>query len=206
MSKVYVYGVTDAPPFTMSVDGVEDATEVRTVEHGPLRAVVSDVETIEPPETDANVQAHDDVLRAVMTGGDGRTVVPMQFGMVFESERPLKNVLRSGRPAFTRSLNEVEGTFEVGVKVVAPDTSEVSTAVQEVIAEEFADASEAESEGDQFSDRLVLNRSYLVDRDEQDAFDDAVDRVRERHEDMTVQYAGPYAPYNFVDVHVGAER
>lgn len=206
MSEVYVYGVTDAPSFTMTVDGVEGAAEVRTVEHGPLEAVVSDIETRDPPETDENVRAHDDVLRAVMTGGDGRTVVPMQFGMVFESERPLKNVLRSGRPAFTRSLNEVEGTAEVGVKVVAPDDGDVTAGVRESIADELEPISEAESRGDRFSDRLVLNRSYLVDRTEQDAFDDAIDRVRERHDEMTVQYAGPYAPYNFVDVHVGAER
>ncbi|AUV82452.1 protein gvpF [Salinigranum rubrum] len=206
MSKVYVYGVTDAAPFTASLDGVEDATEVRTVEHDPLAAVVSDVEEREPPRTDENVQAHDEVLRSVMTGGDGRTVVPMQFGMVFEGEGPLRNVLRSGRPTFTRSLNEVDGTFEFGVKVVAPDDGGVPPAVTESVSEELASASVAEADGDQFSDRLVLNRSYLVERAEREAFDDAIDRVRERHDSLTVRYTGPYAPYNFVDIHIGAER
>lgn len=206
MSNVYVYGVTDTTPYTASVDGVEDATEVRTVEHGPLGAVVSDIETMEPPETDENARAHDEVLRRVMTDDDGRTVVPMQFGMVFESERELKNILRNGRVVFTRSLNEVDGAFELGVKVVAPDETAEWSDAREAIGEELTAVSESESEGDRFSDRLVLNRSYLVERADRSAFDDAIERIRDDHDSLTVQYSGPYAPYNFVDIHIGAER
>jgi len=52
----------------------------------------------------------------------------------------------------------------------------------------------------------VLNRSYLVEREDREAFDDAVARIRDAHEEVTVQYTGPWAPYNFVDIEIGVEQ
>lgn len=204
--KRYVYGVIEAEPLDLDVDGVGGTTSVSTVEHRKHAAVVGDVDTLDPERSDENVQAHDEVLRTVMTHGEGRTVVPMQFGMVFENDRALKNVLRSGRRAFTKALREANGMVELGVKVVA-DEDEVVDAdgIREAVETELGPLSVRVSEGDRFSDRLVLNRSYLVERSDREAFDEAVDRIRDAHEGVTVQYTGPWAPYNFVDIEIGVE-
>lgn len=205
--KRYVYGIIENEPLTLDVEGVDGADTVYTVEYQKHAALVSDIDTMDPEQSDENVTAHDEVLRTVMTHGEGRTVVPMQFGMVFESNRALKNVLRSGRIAFTRALREVSGKVELGVKAVAPEDGDVDTeALRDAVEKELEPLSVNVAEGDQFSDRLVMNRSYLVERENKEAFDDAIDRVREADENVTIQYSGPWAPYNFVDVEIGVKQ
>lgn len=203
--KLYAYGVTqDAGDLALDETGVDGADDIYTVSHGPLAAVVSAIDEQDPDRSDENVRAHDDVLRALLVDAE-RTVVPMQFGMVFDGKRPLKNILRSGRPTFSRSLNDIEGTYELGVKVVVDEDTQVDReAVEAAVDERLSAASVGTVENDLFSDRLVVNRSYLVERDERETFDEAVTELDEEYESLTFQYTGPWAPYNFVDIAIEA--
>lgn len=204
--KLYVYGVIEDESVDVSTTGVKGADDVYTVAHRTHAAVVSDIDTLDPDETDENARAHDEVLREVMDEGDGRGVVPMRFGMVFESERALKNVLRNSRVELRRSLRQADSREEVGIKVLLPqdgvaDSDSVQTAIENELDDKAADV----AEGDLFSDRLLMNRSYLVDRENRERFNDAIDTVRETHSDLTVQYSGPWAPYSFVDFTIKKE-
>lgn len=208
MTHRYVYGIIDGnDPVEFETDAVAGADRVYTVSHRRLGAVVSDIDTTEPEETDEDAQRHDDVLREVMDYDGGRTIVPMQFGMAFESDRTLKNVLRGARPAFRRAMNDVEGRIELGVKVVRDEDADVDReAIEEGVADELEPIATQSVPNDLFSDRLVLNRSYLVDRDEREEFDEAVARLEEEYDDLTFRYTGPFAPYSFVDVKIGAQQ
>lgn len=205
--KLYAYGVVDDADFELDVEGVAGATRAYTVSHGPLAAVVTDIDTLEPDLSDENARAHDDVLQTVLVADSGRTVVPMQFGSVFENARTLKNVLRGGRHAFTKSLRDIDGLLEFGVKlIVEEDTSIDADEIRTSARERLAAASVQETENDLFSERLVMNRSYLVERDERAAFDEAVDELTDDYGDvLTVQYTGPWPPYNFVDIEIGTQ-
>lgn len=204
---VYAYGIVEQEDLRLSIDGVRGAGEVYTVDYRNLSAVVSDVDTTDPERTDEDVEAHNDVLRTVMEHGDGRTVVPMSFGMAFKNERTLKGVVRGARRAFRKALNDVDGTVELGVKVVdtgaaGRDGDAVRSDVAGLLSEHALDS----TDDDLFSDRLVLNRSYLVERGRRESFDGAVDEVEATvGDDYSVHYTGPWAPYNFVDIRVGAE-
>lgn len=207
MSYRYVYGVVrsdDAVAF--ETDAVGGADEVYPIDHNRLAAVVSDVDTTDPERTDENATRHDDVLREYMQYDGGRTVVPMQFGMVFENDRALKNVLRGGRPAFRHALDDVEGSVELGLKVVRDEDETIDPDdVREAVESELA-ALVADSVANRlFSDRLVLNRSYLVDRADREAFDEAVAGLEDAYDDLTFRYTGPFAPYSFVDIQIGAK-
>ena len=207
-SHLYSYGVIEADgDLERAVDGVEGADRVYTVSHGPLAAIVSDIDEMDPERTDENARAHDDVLQAILVE-EGRTVVPMRFGMTFKNGRSLKSVLRGGRRAFTKARREIDGFVEMGVKLVADEDAELDRgAIVEDVAERLRAVSEEEAENDLFSDRLVFNRSYLVDRDDREAFDEAVSAVDDDYgDDLTIQYTGPWAPYNFVDIEIGAKR
>jgi hypothetical protein len=130
----------------------------------------------------------------------------MSFGMAFKSERTLKGVIRGARRAFRKALNDVEGTVELGVKVVDTGADAPRSEVRAGVDERLSELAVEETDDDLFSDRLVLNRSYLVERDRRAAFDDAIDEVEAEYGDgVTVQYTGPWAPYNFVDIQIGAE-
>lgn len=203
---VYAYGVVEQADLELDVDGVDGATALRTVDYRNLSALVTDVDTTDPERTDENVEAHNRVLQTVLEHDGGRTVVPMGFGMAFKNTRTLKGVMRGARRAFRKALNEVDGTVELGVKLV--DTADEDLdhdAVRADVAERLGALAVEDTDDDLFSDRLVLNRSYLVARDERDAFDDAIDAVEADYPGLTVQYTGPWAPYNFVDIQIGAE-
>lgn len=206
--NLYVYGVIEARDLDLQVDGVAEAERVYTVTHRNLSALVSDIEAEEAERSDENVRAHDEVLREVLEHDGGHTIVPMQFGMVFASKRALENVLRGGRRAFTTALRDVAGTVELGVKVVSEsDTNVDDERIRQLAAETFEPVSVDYVENGLFSDRLVVNRSYLVERDHQDEFSAAVESFENGlDEDVIVQYTGPWAPYNFVDIEIGAQR
>lgn len=206
--NLYTYGIIDDEDITLDVEGVADATEVHTVSYQSLAAVVSTIDTTDPDRTDPAVEAHNNVLQQVLEYDGGRTVVPMSFGMAFKNARTLKGVLRGARPALRSALNDIDGTVELGVKVLTSGDDTLSeTAVQSDITEMLAAVSINETDNDLFSDRLILNKSYLVDRAERGAFDDAIDDIEAAYGDsVTVQYTGPWPPYNFVDIHIGAEQ
>ena len=205
-SHLYAYGVIEAEDLELDMEGVEGEGPVRTVTYRTLSAVVTPIGDIDVERSDENTRAHDEVLRAVMTEGEGRTVVPMQYGMTFKSARTLKSVMRGGRRAFRKALMDVDGKVELGVKLVGPeDGSLTRDDVAADISERLVAVSDGEAENDLYSDRLLFNRSYLVDVDEQEAFGEAVSALEADYPDATVQYTGPWAPYNFVDVEIGAE-
>jgi len=206
-SNRYTYGVIEQGSLDVDVTGVNGSEPIRTVDYRSLSAVVSDIEEMDPERTDENTTAHDEVLRAVLKSDGGRTVVPMRFGMVFKTENALKNILRNGRVAFRRSLNDLDGMVELGVKLVTKEGSTVDRpAVVEDVATRLRAAADTEAGNDLYSDRLVFNRSYLVERDDQTAFDDIVSEIETEYgDDLHVQYNGPWAPYNFVDIEIGTE-
>ena len=206
-NQLYVYGVVECEDVEFETDGVEGASVAYSVEQPPLAAVVGDVDTMEPDRSDANIRAHEAVLQDLLAYDGGRTVVPMSFGMTFRDAETLRNLLEGAAPAFTKALEEIEGKIELGVKVVAPPEGTVDgTAIRQAAADRFDDIAAATTRGDQFSDRLVLNRSFLVDRDDQEAFNEAVGEFQEEYDDLMVQYTGPWPAYNFADIQIGAKQ
>ncbi|WP_423744844.1 GvpL/GvpF family gas vesicle protein (plasmid) [Haladaptatus sp. SPP-AMP-3] len=206
-SNRYVYGVVEKNEFEFDTETVGDADRVYTVTYRSLSAVVSDIDTTDPERTDEDSKTHDEVLRDVLERDDVDAVVPMQFGMAFKDNRSLKSVLRGARRAFRKALNEVDGHVELGVKLVAGEGDELPRdEIREDVGERLAAVAESETEDDLFSDRLVLNRSYLVATEDRETFAAEVGEIRDEYGELTVQFTGPWAPYNFVDIHVGAQR
>ncbi len=207
MSHRYVYGVVNADEaIEFEADAVAGAETVYPIRHRRVAALVSDIETTEPERTDEDAKRHDDVLRDIMQMNGSRTVVPMQFGMVFENERALKNVLRGGSRAFRRSIREIEGSVELGLKIVSDEADSVDRdEVRTTVANELESVADDAVDNGLFSDRLILNRSYLVDHDDRGAFDEAIGRIENDYPELKVQYTGPFAPYSFVDIRIGAQ-
>ncbi|WP_224332749.1 GvpL/GvpF family gas vesicle protein [Haloprofundus halobius] len=201
---LYTYGVTDDGSFELDLTGVDGATSVYTVDYRRYSAVVSDIDTMEPEQTDENARLHDDVLQTLI---EDRTIVPMRFGMTFKNGRALKGVLRGGQRAFRRALMNVDGKVELGVKLVIEEGVDVDReAVRADVTERLTEVSDERAENDLFSDRLVVNDSYLVPHEDREAFGEAVGDVTEKYDgELKVQYTGPWAPYNFVDIEIGAQ-
>ncbi len=204
--NLYVYGITEQTDIELPVDGVGDGSTLRTVEYRSLAALVTDIDTTDPDRSDEAVAAHDSVLQTVIERDDIETVVPMGFGMAFKNARTLKGVMRGARRALRKALNDVEGCVELGVKLVDPaDGTADPDELRDRLESDLAPLGAGQTDDDLFSDRLIANRSYLVEQDRREAFDDAIDAIDADYEDVLVKYTGPWAPYNFVDIRIGAE-
>lgn len=206
--NLYTYGIIEQEDVELAVEGVAGADRIYTVDYKNLSAVVSDIDTTDPERTDEDVEAHNTVLQHVLEYDGGRTVVPMSFGMAFKSGRTLKSVLRGARRALRSTLNDIEGTVELGVKILAPaDDTGPQEDIQANVTDQLTELSINETENDLFTDRLIINKSYLVDRDQRDALDNAIDEIETEYDnELIIKYTGPWPPYNFVDIHIGTEQ
>lgn len=206
--NLYTYGVIEQEDIELTADGVGGADKIYTIEYRSLSAVVSDIDTTDPERTDEAVTNHNNVLQRILEYDDGRTVVPMSFGMAFKNGRTLKGVLRGARRALRSALNDIDGTIELGIKIISTgDESVDQSSLRTDLSDRLSSVSINETEDDLFSDRLILNRSYLVERTERSTFDDTIDEIESDYgDDVTVQYTGPWAPYNFVDIHISADQ
>jgi len=203
----YVYGIVEAgDALEFETDAVAGASTVYPIRHRRHAALVSNIETGEIERTDEDSRRHDQVLREAMEREGGRSIVPMRFGMIFKSDRALKNVLRGGRAAFRRTMREIEGRVELGVKLVRDADATVDREmVATDVAEELESIAVDTLENDLFSDRLVYNGTFLVEEADRERFASAVDAIDVRYEELTLRYTGPFAPYSFVDIEIGAQ-
>src|SRR5215211_5369912 len=56
-------------------------------------------------------------------------------------------------------------------------------------------------------DLMILNAAFLVDRAQEQAFDERVKETSRRYEDLlTFKYSGPWPPYNFVNIKLKLEK
>ena len=56
-------------------------------------------------------------------------------------------------------------------------------------------------------DRMILNAAFLVDRAQEQAFDERVKEASRNYEDvLSFKYSGPWPPYNFVNIKLKLEK
>jgi hypothetical protein len=56
-------------------------------------------------------------------------------------------------------------------------------------------------------DRMILNAAFLVDRAQEQAFDECVKETSRNYEELlTFKYSGPWPPYNFVNIKLKLEK
>jgi hypothetical protein len=56
-------------------------------------------------------------------------------------------------------------------------------------------------------DRMILNAAFLVDRAQEQSFDERVKETSRKYEDvLSFKYSGPWPPYNFVNIKLKLEK
>ena len=92
-----------------------EPTDVHTISHRELAAVVSDTPIEVFDATRENVLAHERVNEAVMKK---HTVIPMSFGTVFKTKDDIVELLRAAYDAFVDVLKKMDDKLEFGLKVL----------------------------------------------------------------------------------------
>jgi hypothetical protein len=181
--------------------------EVYTIPYKDVAAVVSDSSTKDYELTEDNAKRHEKVIKQVM---EDHAVVPAEFGTLIKNETILRHLLSKAYPPTKDCLKLVDNMVELGVKavinenIVPADAKQRRECISDILGSLKAKAKQAVT-GDLFSNRLILNTSFLVNKDDIDAFSDEVARLQKKYPLLKLLYSGPWAPYNFVYIRIGAK-
>jgi hypothetical protein len=126
---VYVYAITDAGHEEMpaSARPMDPRYGIRSVEHGGIKAIVSDVTLGEFGEDalkeglndlgwlESKVKSHEHVVDSVRAQG---SAVPMRFCTIYRDDAGVRGLLAEHHADLKRALAEVSGRAEYGVKAL----------------------------------------------------------------------------------------
>lgn len=201
---LYVYCIIRSSEERRSFGNIGfDGGEVYTLRYNDFAPVVSSSKMKEYGVDEVEINVHKTVVEHVMRE---YSVLPVAYGMVFKSDKLLGVAMKTGHRAMKKAMDSVDGKVELGVKVLLPRNSkELNGKIDECRSEMMGCLGEIAADSRSlklFSDRLLLNTSFLVDSDKLDEFSGCVGRLAEDYSSVKVQYSGPWPPYNFVDIQI----
>jgi len=206
---VYCIMAKDDAPKKLDMKGIENS-EITVFRYQDLVAVMSKTPLKEYEPIEKNVEKHKAVELHLLKD---HTILPVAFGMVFKSSGVLVNTMRKVYPVLKKSLRLVDNKIELGVKAIFPKEME-NFNLNGMSREEFQEECENDfvdtlskiavesKKGKLFSERLVFNRSFLVDRDKVDEFSEVLGKLDDKYAALQTKYTGPWPPYNFIDIRV----
>jgi hypothetical protein len=206
----YVYCVIPYPKEKESFGNLGfGSQEVYTLDYRDLAPVVSDVAYRDYAVDEEEVETHRKVVEQIM---QEHSVIPVAYGMAFKSKKLLQVAMSAGYQAMQKALGVVDGKVELGIKVFLPKELEnMDVPEREETSADFLQNLKAVSSDFKklklFSDRLIMNSAFLVDKAGIDEFSNQVGLLTEKYSNLRVQYSGPWPAYNFVDIHIlGGKR
>jgi len=129
------------------------------------------------------------------------TIIPLAFGTVFKDQEILENVLAKCHHAAKAALKLIEGKIELGVKVLKKELDEPDGLAKEIL-EPLSKIAVKTVPGDKFSDRLLLNNSFLVEKKKFSQFSAQVGELEEKYPELKFLYTGPWPPYSFINIKI----
>ena len=130
--------------------------------------------------------------------------------MVFKNKKILLFAMSKARKGMRRAVSVVDKKVELGLKIALPkDTNPSKDLKNEIESKFFKDLSKIAAESKKlrlFSDRLILNAAFLLDRDKVEEFSKMIEKLDFKDNSLKIQYSGPWPPYNFVDIRILSRR
>jgi hypothetical protein len=203
----YVYCMIKAPLQRKSFGNIGfGGEEVYTLEYRDFAPVVSNAPVKNYEVNDEEVELHRKVVEHVMKEHD---VIPVAYGMAFKNKKLLLFAMSAGYKAMRKAMTEITNKVELGVKVLLPK-EDASWDGKEQCRSDFMEALKKNNTQSKelklFSDRLIMNSAFLVDRDKIEDFSDEIAKLETKYANLKVQYSGPWPPYNFVDIQILSKR
>ncbi|MGD0495591.1 MAG: GvpL/GvpF family gas vesicle protein [Candidatus Bathyarchaeia archaeon] len=181
--------------------------EVHTIPYEEIAAVVSNSPMKDYEITEDNTRRHIEVLRQIM---ERHTVIPAEFGTTIKNDRILKHLLTKSHDLTRKCLKLVDNMVELGVKAILnsdtgfTDPEKRKECTSDILGTLNTMAKQSVT-GNLFTNRLVLNASFLVNKEDIDAFSEKVARLQEKYPMVKLLYSGLWPPHNFVYIKIGAQ-
>lgn len=194
----YVYGITNNKNIKLDFEGLKNQP-IQRWDINDITVLFSFYPTLHPLIEEKEALLHAEILNKLA----GKiNIVPMAFGTVFKDQEILKIVLTKSYLSVKKTLELIKNKIELGVKVVKKEG--VPGEANQEILEELSKLSVQSVMGDKFSERLLLNNSFLVERYKFTQFSDKVEELEQRYQDLKFIYTGPWPAYSFVNININA--
>ncbi len=175
---------------------------ITIIPYEDIGVLVSKYPFLNPILDEKEAMKHADILKKIVKR---TTIIPMAFGNVFNDEKILELVLKKSHNVIKESLEKIKNKIELGVKVIKNNEDNMVTNEDKITTEilnSLNNMSVKSVQGENFSERLLLNHSFLVEKNNFSKFSNAIAKLERKYKQFKFNYTGPWAPYSFVNIHI----
>lgn len=195
---IYVYGLIDKD-INRGIKGLKNKT-IEKVKFKDIWVLTSPYPNLHPMVKEDEVMYHANILKKI---AKRTAVIPMSFGTVFKNQEILEAVLEKSYYVIKDTLEGIRGKIELGVKVLKnPDSDDTYDKLASEILESLNKLSVKSVQGDRFSERLLLNHSFLVEKSRFSEFSEKIGELEMNNKDLKFVYTGPWPPYSFINIKI----
>jgi len=195
---LYLYGIVNKENAKLNIMGLKNKP-IEKINFKDISALTSSYPNLNPELNEKEAVQHANILKRI---AKKTTLVPTSFGTVFKDEEILETILSTSYHAVKQTLALIEGKIELGLKVVKNELGYVPNGIAQEILGSLDKLSVKSAKGDNFSDRLLLNHSFLVEKNNFSKFSNEIAKLEKKHKDLRFLYTGPWPPYSFVNINI----
>lgn len=198
---IYVYGITNNGNIKLNIKGLKNKP-IEKIDFRDIFVLTSLYPTLHPMLEEDEAMQHADILKKI---SKKTTVIPMSFGTIFKDQEILEIVLSKSYQAVKNTLVSIDNKIELGVKVIKNQLECADDSIASKILKSLDELSIKSIKGDNFSDRLLLNHSFLVEKNKFSKFSSQIAKLEKERKDLKFIYTGPWPPYSFVNIKIAGE-
>jgi len=195
---IYLYGIINKKNAKLNIRGLKNKP-IEEINFKDVSALTSSYPNLNPQLNEEEAVQHANILKRI---AKKTTVIPTSFGTVFKDNEILETVLSTSYQAVKQTLALIEGKIELGLKIVKNELGYVPNGIAQEILGSLDKLSVKSAKGDNFSDRLLLNHSFLVEKNNFSKFSNEIAKLEKKHKDLRFLYTGPWPPYSFVNINI----
>ena len=195
---IYLYGIINRKDAKLNIRGLKNKP-IEEINFKDISALTSSYPNLNPELNEEETVQHANILKRI---AKKTTIVPTSFGTVFKDEDILETILSTSYQAVKQTLALIEGKIELGLKVIKKESDYMPNGIAQEILNPLEKLSVKSAKGDNFTDRLLLNHSFLVEKNKFSKFSNEIAKLEKKHKDLRFLYTGPWPPYSFVNINI----
>jgi len=195
---LYLYGIVNKENAKLNIVGLKNKP-IEKINFKDISALTSSYPNLNPPLNEEEAVQHANILKRI---AKKTAIVPTSFGTVFKDEGILETILSTSYHAVKQTLALIEGKIELGLKVIRKESDYLPNGAAQEILNPLEKLSVKSAKGDNFSDRLLLNHSFLVEKNNFSKFSNEIAKLEKNYKNLKFLYTGPWPPYSFVNINI----
>lgn len=195
---IYLYGIINSESIELDIKGLKDKP-IKKINFNGISALISRYPTLSPGLKEDEAIRHTDILKKI---AEKTTVIPTSYGTVFIDIKNLENVMAISYRAIKETLKLIDNKIELGVKAVKTQLYEINNGIAKEILDSLNKLSIKSVKGENFSDRLLFNYSFLVEKNKLSKFSNKIARLENRYKELKFIYTGPWPAFSFVNINI----